>query len=627
MIQNAQPSMIAALQLQNDINKTNSLLGFYMLNKTEAFSQNYKQSLDATSQSLDKFIQVAELNNDSHLKELSANLQTLLAKYNQHQIKLDKLTVDFISNYPAIKLANEVVNPIYKEVSQSFTLMTDSEFGEGLNNSRKKILYTIISMRNNWATLVTTLRTFLANPNDARISELQSYIDLHYKLEKELAKHSDDFTFEQEEGYMLITEKAPIYFNTLQKIFDIFKANQWRKDIILIREDFSPLIAEISKTVDEIIQYQSKQILNSNNELTSVIEQTQSLLIVLFIVAVIIGIFVAKTNSNQVTTIVNEVNETLGKMSSGDFSTELNEDRAGEVGTIAKTINIFSDKLKNMMADIQDSINNLHNASSKLSTSTQQTTKDINKQHLETESIASAIEEMSATAQEIASNVTSAADSANHANNKSKSGQQVSNTALSGINSLVTNLNETSDVIKQLQNESENISVVLDVINTISEQTNLLALNAAIEAARAGEQGRGFAVVADEVRTLAGRTQESTEQIKDNIDKLQSQSSNAVEAMDSAIEMVSKNSEQVNEVAEALSDIANEISNINAVLNQMAGASKQQSDTANEISQNVSSISELAERSAQGSKQIENAEEDLRQVSQKLDNIISNFKI
>jgi len=199
--------------------------------------------------------------------------------------------------------------------------------------------------------------------------------------------------------------------------------------------------------------------------------------------------------------------------------------------------------------------------------------------------------------------------------------------AISSMNQLTEGLNSASDVIQNLENESSNIGVVLDVISGISEQTNLLALNAAIEAARAGEQGRGFAVVADEVRTLASKTQDSTNQIKDLIEKLQAGSSNAVQAMSSSIEQVEINNQQVNQVATALTDIANEVSNIDNILAQMETSSHQQSQTANEISQNITAISSLATKTNQGTEEIIHAEADLENVAENLNNIISKYEI
>jgi methyl-accepting chemotaxis protein len=261
-----------------------------------------------------------------------------------------------------------------------------------------------------------------------------------------------------------------------------------------------------------------------------------------------------------------------------------------------------------------------------MSAVTRKTTENIMQQHRETEQVATAAEQMTATSQEVASNAAIAAQSARQADEDANAGAQKSNTALTGIKQLVSDLDNAARVIQDLQHDTNNISMVLDVIREISEQTNLLALNAAIEAARAGEQGRGFAVVADEVRTLASRTQQSTDQIKELIDRLQSGANSAVSVMQNSIKVAHANSDQVAEVASSLNGISKEILNINSMLDQVATASEQQSATSEEISRNINAISELAEKTAQNTQPLSSAEQELDSVTHKLDDIVSGFR-
>jgi methyl-accepting chemotaxis protein len=321
-----------------------------------------------------------------------------------------------------------------------------------------------------------------------------------------------------------------------------------------------------------------------------------------------------------------EVRTSLDRISGGDFSQQLNEDRAGEVGMLSATINRFTTQLKNMISDMQMTISDLQSVSRDMSRVTQLTTENIMQQHRETEQVATATEEMTSTSQEVARNAEIAAASAKQADENARSGSSKSGSAMQGIRRLVQDLEGAAEVVQKLQNDSDNISVVLDVIREISEQTNLLALNAAIEAARAGEQGRGFAVVADEVRTLASRTQQSTDQIKELIDRLQAGALSAVNAMQSSISEAQDNCQQVEDVASSLQVISNEILSINSMLDQVAAASEQQHATANEISRNISSISTLAEKTAQSTQPLHSAEQNLDNVAGKMNEFISQFK-
>ncbi|HEY9050120.1 MAG TPA: methyl-accepting chemotaxis protein [Gammaproteobacteria bacterium] len=622
-----QPTMLAALKLQNTLNKTNSDLGLFMVNRSDEYATTYRQSLQNVATDLNHLDQLTRQLDEPELAQQIKQLTGLVKEYNKLHNTLDSLTINFIDNYPAMRLANETINPIYKEISQSFSLMIDSEFEEGISQQRQKLLKQLIEIEVNWHLIANNLRVFLANPSEDRINEVKPYVELQLKLIDELGAFKSRFTFEQEEGFGLVKNRTATYIKTVENIFNVFLEGKWRRDSEIIKNDFAPLMKNISAIVNQIIQYKTSLVASDNQNIIDKIEQTRAFLTFIVIFALIIGLIVAITSSKQVTTIISEIQSSLKTLSSGDFSKRYDENRLGETGRIAVMINAFSDQLSDMIRNMHRSVDELKHASSEVSTATEQTASIIIQQHHETEQVATAVEEMTATAQEIAQNASLAADSAKHADEHSKAAALVSSEAMGGINHLVNDLNNASNVIKKLQQESNNISVVLDVIRDISEQTNLLALNAAIEAARAGEQGRGFAVVADEVRTLASRTQESTNQIRNLIEVLQSGASDAVNAMNNAIKEVNLNSEQVENVAEALGSIAGDIGNINNMLDQMAAASEQQSATSVEISRNIVSISSLSEQTSQSSEHLKSAETGLNNVTGNINSIIAKFRI
>jgi len=564
---------------------------------------------------------------DDKLHKLSDEIFELNSEYISLQKKLSFLAANFIENMPGVKLASEKINPPYKEALQIFEMMLDSEADEDASKERSELAKSLLNNRQNWMLIVASIRTYLSLQHDNREAEINLYINQFQKSMEKTSHYESLYTFEQEEGVEKINKIFKGYKEAIKKVFEINHKGNWRKDSVLIQTKLNPLTLKIEANIENTVEHLKTFVNDGNQNIIKQMNSTQLLLISLLGFALAVGIFIAIVSPKQVTVLITEVRDSLSKIAAGQLTLSLDENRVGEVGQMAKTINRFSGQLQEMIQQMQSSTSDLNSASQRMKNVITDASVNIQQQHHETEQVASAVIEMTAVAKESSRQASIAAESANRANNGATSGTQISNEALNSMNQLTHNLNTASNVIQELENESTNISVVLDVISGISEQTNLLALNAAIEAARAGEQGRGFAVVADEVRTLASKTQASTNQIKELIDKLQTGSSNAVSAMSNSIKEVDINNQQVNKVASSLTDIAKEVSSINEILAQMETSSHQQSQTANEISHNITAISTLAEKTSQGTKDLSHAETDLENVADKLNSIISRFEI
>ena len=323
------------------------------------------------------------------------------------------------------------------------------------------------------------------------------------------------------------------------------------------------------------------------------------------------------------------LNSSINELAAGssDLARRLDDRGNDEISTLASGFNRFLEKHRLFVKEIVSSAKQLSDSSTEMTSITIQAKEDSAEQKNQIAMVATAVNEMATTVQEIASNTAGAEESARRARDETISGLKVVEDNIHVTNILSGEIESAAQVIQELKSDSESIGQVLDVIRGISEQTNLLALNAAIEAARAGEQGRGFAVVADEVRTLASRTQESTVEIQAMIERLQQGTDSAVTVMDKGIETVGasvKQATQTGETLKSITDVVNSISDINT---QIASAVEEQSIVAEEINKNVVTVDNLAQRGDEVSTHIASANEHLHQLAENLAALTSKFKL
>jgi aerotaxis receptor len=270
-----------------------------------------------------------------------------------------------------------------------------------------------------------------------------------------------------------------------------------------------------------------------------------------------------------------------------------------EVGAMTLAMKLQSSELRAVIGRISDSGTQLKGSAESLASTIEQTNIRVHEQQSQTDQVATAVHEMSATVQEVARNAAYTADGTSEAQQSTVEGRAVVNDTIASIRQVAGGVQQAAQVINELNSNAADIGTVVDVIRGIAEQTNLLALNAAIEAARAGEQGRGFAVVADEVRTLAQRTQQSTQEIQDMVERLQAGAGQAVEAMEQGREKTEVSVERATAAGKALEDIARLIGKISDMSTQIATAAEEQSAVAEEINSNVARINELGQSTAE----------------------------
>ncbi|RDE25068.1 methyl-accepting chemotaxis protein [Motiliproteus coralliicola] len=361
-------------------------------------------------------------------------------------------------------------------------------------------------------------------------------------------------------------------------------------------------------------------------EALATVKQLMLLTTIMVAVAVAViaalGVLLAKSISRPITELVDKTKQ----IAAGDLTTDIRVTQHDEVGVMQQAMADMVASLRSTVGTISDSASQQAAASEELAAITEQTGQNVVLQHQNTDQVASAINQMSATVREITQNTSLAADAANSAREQVAQGSDVVGETLRGIQALAETLEGSMGMVNELEQGTSNIASILDVIKGIADQTNLLALNAAIEAARAGEQGRGFAVVADEVRSLAQNTQSSASEIEQMISSLQTGALRSTEAMKRGTSQAEGLVEQAQQVTEALQGIRGSVDTIGDMSLQIASATEEQLSVAEEVSRNAEEISKLSQQTGQGTEQIASASEELAKLAVGLNHEVEQFK-
>jgi methyl-accepting chemotaxis protein len=355
--------------------------------------------------------------------------------------------------------------------------------------------------------------------------------------------------------------------------------------------------------------------------------QARSLQLISTLLALLVGIVAALVITRQITRPIQETLAVVERIASGDLSHNIQVTRRDELGVLQQGIQRMGTTLRELISGIRDGVTQIASAAEELSAVTEQTSAGVNSQKIETDQVATAMHEMTATVQEVARNAEQASRAAADADGQARAGDKVVAEAIAQIERLAAEVARSTDAMSHLQQESNKIGSVMDVIKAVAEQTNLLALNAAIEAARAGEAGRGFAVVADEVRGLAQRTQKSTEEIEGLVAGLQNGTQQVAAVMNNSRSLTDSSVELTRKAGVSLENITRTVSNIQSMNQQIAAAAEEQSAVAEEISRSIINVRDVSEQTATASDETAKSSVELARLGSQLQQMVSHFRV
>ena len=411
------------------------------------------------------------------------------------------------------------------------------------------------------------------------------------------------------------------------KVIDLALAQKKDEATALLLKEAIPLTQKVKEAFDAQAKFQEENVDATYKKSMTVYSRTKWFQLIMGVISVILGFLAAGYLSRNFTTRIIRVANTMSRIADGDLTTQLKIYADDEIGELGRSINRMVISMSAMMSSISNTASNLASSANMLNVVSEQTASNSEEVAAQAGTVVTACEEMVATSAGIAENCNAAASSSKQGSDLVTDGVAVVQETVTGMNRIAERVRETAATLQRLGARSDQIGEIVGTIEDIADQTNLLALNAAIEAARAGEQGRGFAVVADEVRALAERTTKATKEIAQMIKAIQNETTGAVSAMEEGVSEVERGTTDAAKSGTALDHILSQISAISMEINQIATAAEEQTATTTEITNNIQMITEVVQLSASCSNDAAGAAKDLLTHAEELQRYVAQFKL
>jgi len=481
--------------------------------------------------------------------------------------------------------------------------------------------------------VILTSMDIIVDKEDGEVSaERAESLKSHFAYLKELSPKilsSADTPDEKSSAEYLVNSVKVLEPLIMKDLFNLVKSRAEKSEFSAIDDGIDGAAGDLGAKIAIMTKSIQDEVDETKGEMKSTTVSSQRFSMILIVSVVVISIAALLVALKAVLGPVNKMTAVTQDLANGDgdLTKRVESSTKDEMMVLGDNINHFIQNVHGVIVTISEQSQSLTSASSELAATTEELSSTFNEQAAQVSEVATAMEEMSSSSAEVLHSVESSLATAEEATDKTRKGIEILTKAVNDMNEIKTNISGLSDTIGQLNQSSMQIGEILNVIDDIAEQTNLLALNAAIEAARAGEHGRGFAVVADEVRKLAERTQKATGEVEIIIKSLQDESNKASRNMDTALVSVQRGSEVINETSIIFGEVSQAIENVNSNNGLVGAAVREESSTIASVNDNIQVIASAVEQSSRAVEEVALTVSDLQRLAVEQEEMIQKFKI
>ena len=620
-----QPQAFATLELAKDVEAFSLSLVSYMLSGETRLLQRMDKQLQALER------RVVQLKRQLQDERALQNLDVIASRLSVIKEKLPEIvamTQDDTLKYPALKVVSQGIDQAAQQIQGAISQMILSELSEA-DPERMALLQNLIELQKTWLNIMINLRGFVAFRTHNTSENIESFLDTFEKQLNGLHQYAEIMTLEEEEGLPIVRENYQIWRENYMVLKGVLTSDKWRMDVWTYKHEIHPLLQEVEAELHQLMEYVISSI-HKKAETVSI--QTDRSLWLMGSIAgggLLLGLLIMGVIMRSILSSLSRLQAAMRQMASGeaDLTLRLPAEGKDELADISRCFNQFVAHIQAVVRDIIQDARALEAAAATLYHQTEHAEKGIDTQFKTVERLTSLMQQLEQEAQEVAGFSSNTAKAASDAIGRVEKGVERVDGTQQQIRLLASVMEGLRESITVLDEESGTIGMVISVIEEIAEQTNLLALNAAIEAARAGEHGRGFAVVADEVRQLAQRTQESTKQISEVIQRIRQKTQETVSRMHAGDEATEQSLQAIEEAEKTLKPVTVLMRDLTSLSDQMQKVAQHETELVSTVGQRIGDIRTVTEQAVDQTKATRREGEKMQQIAAHLDKLLRKFKV